>query len=166
MFAQILRVFDPVRRITGIDRNPHRVRLAQAAAMGSGITFSVGDARSFELDDTTHVAVIDLLHHMPVAAQDALLTDLAARVRPGTVLLIKDVEQRRGWRYWLHYVQDSLSYRFSPLRFRTRDEIVGLLESLAFSVQVVDLGGIHPHIAYMAVKRPPGDRADHVAGPM
>jgi 2-polyprenyl-3-methyl-5-hydroxy-6-metoxy-1,4-benzoquinol methylase len=158
MFTHVLRAFDADRQIVGIDTDQRRIHVARAVATDDRLSFRVGDARSFDLANATHVTLIDLLHHMPFAAQEELLHSLTSQMRPGTVLLVKDLHRRPLWKYTWHYLQDSMSYRFSGLWFRAREDMLQLLNACKLEVQVIDLGRgyPHPHIAYLCRKPPQG----------
>jgi 2-polyprenyl-3-methyl-5-hydroxy-6-metoxy-1,4-benzoquinol methylase len=63
------------------------------------------------------VCLVDVLHHVPPAAQEQAFRDAASRVRPGGMLLYKDMCDAPAWRagmnrlhdlvmvrHWIHYV--------------------------------------------------------------
>lgn len=52
------------------------------------------------------VTIIDVLHHVPPAAQAAVIAQAAARVAPGGVLLYKDMVARPRWRAWANRLHD------------------------------------------------------------
>ena len=120
------------------------------------LQFSVGDARGFPDGRFDVIACIDLLHHMPYAAQEELLGKIAAALPSDGVLVIKDLETRPRWKYLFHYAQDFVSYRFNPLFFRSREEMSSLLDRLGFDARVHSLaaGRPHPHVIYIARWRP------------
>jgi 2-polyprenyl-3-methyl-5-hydroxy-6-metoxy-1,4-benzoquinol methylase len=52
------------------------------------------------------VSIIDVIHHVPVDQQAAVLQALAARVKPGGILLYKDMARRPRWRAFLNWAHD------------------------------------------------------------
>ncbi|MEM6488127.1 MAG: class I SAM-dependent methyltransferase [Pseudomonadota bacterium] len=63
------------------------------------------------------VMIVDVIHHIPPAAQEAVLAQAAAVLRPGGRMIYKDMGQRPGWmalanrlhdlviaRDWIHYL--------------------------------------------------------------
>jgi 2-polyprenyl-3-methyl-5-hydroxy-6-metoxy-1,4-benzoquinol methylase len=150
MFANILLLGSPQRSVKGVDLDAGRIRAAQRIASGnSSLEFWVGDAGSFPLEQYDAITVIDLLHHMEFAEQTKLLKKLYERLADGAVLIIKDLEKAPKWKYWFHYVQDSISYR-KPLYFRSAGEMETTLRRIGYTVEIVSLasGYMHPHVLY------------------
>jgi len=52
------------------------------------------------------VSLIDVMHHIPPAKQAATFQAAAARVKPGGILLYKDMVRRPLWRAWLNRLHD------------------------------------------------------------
>lgn len=57
------------------------------------------------------VCLIDVLHHVPPSAQRACLTTAASHVRPGGVLLYKDMARRPRWCAWANRLHDLVLAR-------------------------------------------------------
>ncbi len=157
IFAHLLHQGSPDREVVGVDLMPDRIAAALETRPADGrLQFSVGDARGFPDGRFDVIACIDLLHHMPYAAQEELLGKIAAALPSDGVLVIKDLETRPRWKYLFHYAQDFVSYRFNPLFFRSREEMSSLLDRLGFDARVHSLaaGRPHPHVIYIARWRP------------
>lgn len=106
------------------------------------------------------VALIDVLYAIPIAEWDALLARLAARVRPGGTLLIKEMDPR-SWKQRWNRAQEVLSMRFLKItyaktfNYETPDEFAARLRRHGFeSVAVIpiDAGYPHPHLLFVARK--------------
>lgn len=88
--------------VRGIDWDAEKVALATRAAQADpalSARFTVGDVASSEVEgafDT--VLLVDVLHYLPVAEQDALLARAAARVRSGGRLVVRDASKGYGVR--------------------------------------------------------------------
>jgi len=158
VFAHIVHVGQPNRRITGVDLDADRIRVAQKASQGTQLEFRCGNVDEFDVPAGSTVTITDVLHHMPFEEQELLLGRIAEKLVPGDSMLIKDLQKRPAWKYWLHYVQDTLSYR-SHLYFRSAQEMTALIEGFGFSVRSFDLarGMPHPHVAYLCTKKPVGE---------
>src|SRR5262245_6222232 len=153
IFAQILHLYYPNRKIVGIDCNESRIRVAAKTTNDSNLHFVVGDVGEVDWDCISVVTIVDLLHHMPFDAQEKLLRRAAHKLTSRGLLLIKDLGTRPRWKYWFHYLQDTLSYR-TRLYFRSSEEMLRVLYQLGFSVRVVDLAQRrpHPHVLYLCTK--------------
>jgi 2-polyprenyl-3-methyl-5-hydroxy-6-metoxy-1,4-benzoquinol methylase len=163
LFALLVRLKYPGRRILGLDRDGARIRVASAVVDDSQAEFKVGNIESVEWGTYSVVTIIDVLHHIPFEVQRALIHRVRRGLAPGGVVLIKELHTRPRWKYLFHYVQDTLSYR-SPLFFRSRADMVALLTDAGFDVRVVDVakGRPHPHIIYICTvaTRPSGSTED------
>ena len=87
-------------------------RAAEIAASGSTLSFEIAPgpaawpAAQFDV-----VSLIDVLHHIPAAGQGAFVDAAAARVRPGGVLIYKDMCRRPLWRSSANRLHDLLLAR-------------------------------------------------------
>jgi len=109
------------RRISGvgIDTDGGAIRAARLAARtpeiaGSGSTLSFETAGGTEAWPEARfdvVSLIDVLHHVPPAGQRGFLAAAAARVRPGGILIYKDMCRRPLWRAGANRLHDLLLAR-------------------------------------------------------
>ena len=57
------------------------------------------------------VSIIDVMHHVPVAAQRSVIETASRRVKPGGMLLYKDMCRRPLWRAWANRLHDLVVAR-------------------------------------------------------
>ena len=57
------------------------------------------------------VTLVDVLHHVLPLQRDAMLAQVAGRVRPGGLLIYKDMRTRPRWRAWANRLHDLLLAR-------------------------------------------------------
>lgn len=57
------------------------------------------------------VSMIDVMHHVPPLAQRLVFACAAQRVRPGGVLIYKDMAEAPAWRAWANRLHDLLLAR-------------------------------------------------------
>ncbi|HYM62193.1 MAG TPA: class I SAM-dependent methyltransferase [Thermoanaerobaculia bacterium] len=105
------------------------------------------------------VVIVDVLYKIPREEWDALLTRIAARVKPGGLLLLKEHDPtariKHGWnrlQEWLNsrFLGITLGTAFSyerPIAIRARLEQHGFGDVEA---KRIDFGYPHPHILYVA----------------
>ena len=99
----------------GIDRDARALAVAdgmrQTLADPGVLRFAAGDAGDLPPGTFTVVALIDVLHHVPLAAQVDVLAGAAARVEPGGILLCKDIARRPRWRALMNRLHDLVLAR-------------------------------------------------------
>lgn len=154
IFANILAVGSPERKVFGVDIAGDRIETARKLSRGNpNLEFVTGDVNSIPFERFDVVTLIDLLHHMPYEKQDELMKKIYDKMDENNILIIKDLEKAPYWKYIFHYIQDSISCR-ARLYFRSAGEMEGLLRKTGFQVETVSLadGYPHPHILYKCRK--------------
>lgn len=103
----------------GFDSAAPAIQTARAAASGLG---QLGSLLRFEHLDATApwpaepalfdvVSIIDVIHHVPPPFQKSVILTAAARVRPGGILLYKDMCRRPRWRAAMNRLHDLVMAR-------------------------------------------------------
>lgn len=83
--------------IVGFDADPRKIEVARAAA-GADARFEVAEIAALSLAPADTVLLIDVLHYLPRAEQDALLREAAAALAPGGRILVRELDRARSWR--------------------------------------------------------------------
>lgn len=141
-FTLLLAATSPERSATGLDWDAAKVELARRAAHGlDRVTFDVADLRTADLagPDVDVVLLLDVLHYLPAAAQDAVLRRVAGRLAPGGTLWVRDADAAAGWRFRLTALEEALFTRLgvnrgAELCFRPMAELVRVLEAEGLTV--------------------------------
>ena len=119
LFLALLAHENRIRLGVGFDANPAVIDLAGRMAKRAAGGGSSAELR-FERRDVADpwpggtfdvVSVIDVLHHVPTAAQRAALAAAAERVAPGGRLLYKDMCRRPLWRAAANQLHDLVVAR-------------------------------------------------------
>jgi 2-polyprenyl-3-methyl-5-hydroxy-6-metoxy-1,4-benzoquinol methylase len=153
-FAQMA----PARRILGIDRSARRIQVARdvARALSLDAEFLASDVRDAPLEGSFDGAyVLDVLHHIPHDDQCAVLERLRAKLRPGGVLVIKDITTEPYHELKFTELLDRMMVGpDEPLAYRHHEEWRALLEELGFSVRVVRVPDVlpYPHVVLSATR--------------
>jgi 2-polyprenyl-3-methyl-5-hydroxy-6-metoxy-1,4-benzoquinol methylase len=147
----------------GLDLDERKIEEARLAASGDGLDleFAAGSAASLPgfLGD---VALLDVLHYMPAEAQQRTLVEVASRVAPDGILVIRNVLKDGSWRFAATVAQERFSgalgwMRFPACHFPEREEIESPLRAMGFATHVVPLWGRTPFNSYLFVaRREPG----------
>lgn len=107
------------------------------------------------------VAMLDVLYAIPKDNWDPLLARIAARVKPGGVFLLKEMDPRKRLKNGWNRLQETIAIRLVGLTmadaivFEEPDAMIARLRHAGFSsvdVVPVDRGYPHPHLLYVARK--------------
>lgn len=152
----------------GVDFDAVKVDAARAAAQATsnGLAFEVGDARGSMPAYSGDVALLDVLHYLERDDQQALLCELATRVAPGGMLILRNVLRAPGWRFRLTVLEERFLYASrwmrSPARhFPDRAEVETPLRAAGLEVEVKPLWGDTPFNSFLIVARRPPDAKVH-----
>ncbi len=111
--------------------------------------------------DFDAVTLIDVIYRMPLDARRALFSRLFSRLRPGGVLVVKEMDTQHRWKMKWTRFQEWLNNRFLHLTlgevvvFQTTPELESMLREIgftSFTARSIDRGYPHPHIVYTARK--------------
>jgi uncharacterized protein (DUF2062 family) len=94
-------------KVTGFDWDAAKVTDARRAAEGLDASFVEGDVRSHPVPPCDTALLIDVLHYLTDAEQDALLEGVTKAARKTVV--IRDIDPDRGWRSRLTRYQESIT---------------------------------------------------------
>ncbi|MBO9663454.1 class I SAM-dependent methyltransferase [Dokdonella sp.] len=147
----------------GIDFDGEKIAIARAISARHSLDLAFDDGDAGELPPFSgHVALLDVLHYLPAAAQQRLLRDAAARVAPGAALILRNVLRERGWRFrltvWEEYFLYASRWMRSPaVHYPERGEIETPLRAAGLEPDVRPLWGSTPFNSFVIVaRRPPG----------
>jgi O-methyltransferase involved in polyketide biosynthesis len=82
------------------------------------VALSVGDICHADLAGFDTIVLLDVLHYIPYAQQDALLARIAATLRPGERLILRVGNAHGGWRFRYSQWVDRLVARAHGLRLK------------------------------------------------
>lgn len=126
-------------RVRGVDWDEEKVAVARRASEGLDAVFDAGDVRRAELEPGDTVLLVDVLHYLDVAAQDALLARAADLVRPGGRLVVREATRGGGWRSLVTLVVEWIS---TFIRFNVGERVLVRDVARAY-VPVLEAKGLH-----------------------
>lgn len=144
-----------VTAYTGIELMPRDVQRAQASAGalvlpgGERPRFVCGDMRHTDLPPCDLVVILDVLHYVDHAAQDALLQRVRDALSPNGRLLLRvgDMADARGYRVsqWVDLIVTWVrGHRAPPTYGRSLVQWQAALQALGFRVQPVPMSAGTP----------------------
>src|SRR5436309_1584040 len=158
LFSLYYAQLQPAARFRGLDLNPRRVGLAAAAAKRLGlanVAYAVGDARTYRADGEYAAAyMLDIVHHIPPEAVEPLIMALHCGLRPGGVLIVKDVDTQPAYKRWFTHALDLIMTPRGAIHYWPAETLQALLQGVGFRVYrhlMVDILP-YPHVLYMCWK--------------
>ena len=137
--------------ITGLEIDGRKVRHGREAAAGcyEDLYLKELDIRADLPQFRGNVALFDVLHYLEPTRQKALLPQLAARVAPGGILLLRDCPRDGSARFWATYLGEMFAQAIrwnidAPLHFASRDSIVNGFGTSEFTFEEKPMWGGGP----------------------
>jgi len=129
VFAQLVGI-ETRRRVASVARR----------ALGDAATIIEGDARRIVPRGCHVVLFIDVLHMMPVADHERLLTSMADAIEPGGVILVREADAGAGWRFAAVRAGNTakavlFGHWRQTFHFRTAEAWTACFERLGFRVE-------------------------------
>ncbi|HEV2718836.1 MAG TPA: methyltransferase domain-containing protein [Thermoanaerobaculia bacterium] len=118
------------------------------------------------------VAIIDVLYKMPLDEWDALLARIAARLKPGGLLIVKEQDPTARLKNAWNRIQERLATALGltlgeSFSYEAPRDFVARLQRHGFDPQPpqrIDFGYPHPHILYLAYHQGTGHRGQGTGG--
>lgn len=159
LFALYFASIHPDLQIRAVDLDEKRIAAAEASQHKLGInnvSFEIGDATQIDLGSGPLDAVymLDLIHHIPPVSARQLVHQAYEVLRPGGVLIIKDVDTRPRWKMTFTLLLDLLMTGGERPDYWSSAELADLLQGEGFKVfrhSMVDLLP-YPHQLFVAIK--------------
>lgn len=160
------------QRCIGVDFDGRKIRKARDVAAGNyaDIEFLEQDAADVLPQSYGNVALFDVLHYLPPARQAILLSEVAKRVAPGGMVLLRDCPRDASLRFWLTYLGEIVAQAITwnagvPLHFPQRETIMRAFNPREFSAREEPMWGNGPlnnrlYIFRRAVAPAAGERND------
>ncbi len=126
-------------QLTGIEVDPKAAAVARAA-LAEGATIVECDLATATVPSCDVVALLDVLHYLDADAQERLIAQIAERLAPGGLLLLREADAGGGLRFWLTRVQERLSSWARrewarPFHYRSEDNWRELLSRQGLEVE-------------------------------
>ena len=155
IFAFYLRECGLDMPLAGIDHDAKKIAAASAVASRyANVSFREGDARA-PFDHHGSVVMLDLLHYFDDATQTRILTNAAAAVAPGGLLIVRDAIRDGSWRYRATWAQElfARSVRWLKAERLNFPAWTTLATLRGFEEEIVPMWGRTPFNNYLFVFR-------------
>jgi uncharacterized protein (DUF2062 family) len=137
-FGILLAELGAADRVIGRDWDERRLAAATQASSPQD-DFALTNLLDAEWPPADTILLLDVLHYLPVAEQDAVLVRAAATLRPGGRLLVRQLETRRSLaKLWERLAVGLGVYRASSLRPRKLEQAAEVLREQDLVVQLLE----------------------------
>ena len=160
LFSLYYALTGPGRSLVGVDRNEARIGMANACARALGVRnvrYVAQDALEFRGQESFDaIYMLDLIHHLPREQVRGFLAELRGILRPGGLLVVKDVSHRPHYKRLFTLALDRAMVGLrEPIHYWPPDELVALLQGLGFDVKRHPIKDIlpYPHMLYVCTLR-------------
>lgn len=163
LFSAYAAAAGPGRVLRGVDIDEDKLRWARQAAapVADRLEFSTSPSGAVPDGPWDAVVVVDVLYLLPAEQQRALLLAAWGTVRPGGVLVVKEMSTEPTWKARWNAAQETMSVKVlritegSDFAFVPPAEMAGWLRSAGADVRLqrLDRGRLHPHHLLVAEKR-------------
>jgi uncharacterized protein (DUF2062 family)/trans-aconitate methyltransferase len=128
----------------GIEGRPKVAEVAREA-LEVKAEIDTADLRTADYPQADAILLLDALHYLPAADQEAVLAKAVSVLHPGGVLLIRDADADAGWRFTATRIQERLSALLrrhwrQRFHYRGAGEWSDLLKGLGLAVDVQPMG--------------------------
>lgn len=107
LLAGAARIAHPDLDVLGVDMDARRIQYARRSAAGDArLEFRSGSWFALQEQDVAAFVFVDVLHHLTVEMQLEVLQFCAGRLRPGGLILLKDVDTTPRWKYAANWLFD------------------------------------------------------------
>ena len=135
-------------RMIGIEMRARPAAVARDV-LGSDATIVHGDARTTDVGSCRAVLLFDVLHMLQASEQETLLASVSAALEPGGVVLIREADASRGWRFTVvrlgnRLKQLAFGHWRQQFHFRTSDEWLACFASHGLVGHVRPMGAGTP----------------------
>lgn len=141
-----------------MDSDVARARAAFGTAPGGPAGFAAGDIRSAGFGRAHAVVILDVLHYIDIAAQDAVLTRVHAALESGGVLLLRVGDADGGLPFRISTLVDRVvtfarGHRMGQLHCRALSAWMAALAKLGFAVDPLPMSAGTPFSNVLLVAR-------------
>ncbi len=169
-FAALLALRSPQRQVLGVEVAAHKLRVGRlATAHLPNLLLVQGNALAIPARQCQAITILDVAYLMPPEVQETLLAHCHERLAPGGTFLLKDVDTKPYWKFWLCNAEEwfvgrlvsrltGQQFHVQPVRafyYRQAADWAEALRRIGFRrVQTVrlDQGLCHPHVLIISQK--------------
>lgn len=154
VFSNYLSIRSSERQVVGIDKDLRKIQIAQQSKIGQrNIHFLNYELQEIREDGLSAIVMSDFLHHIPYSTQEKLLREAYLHLKDGGILLLKEINKSISISFLFSQLAEWLLYFRQPIYYRSKKELVSLLEHLGFKVIVRKVLNLFSTYLFICKKR-------------
>lgn len=123
------------RQIIGIDLDPQKIKIANNKRK-SNLKFITGSILNYApLKKISGCVLADVLHHLSKKSQLALLKKISKIIKPGGVLVIKEINTDDVLRSTLSRIWDFIFYPNDKINYFSKSQLIQILAKQGFTIR-------------------------------
>jgi uncharacterized protein (DUF2062 family) len=142
----------PELQLLGVEMDPRPAAVARAGLRGQA-AIENADLLAAPLPQADAILLIDVLHYLPAADQERLLTRIAEALPPGGVLLLREADAAAGWAFLnIRLSERLMTFHRGDWRqwrqgfhYRSQAEWIDLLTARGFQAKASAMGTGTPY---------------------
>jgi 2-polyprenyl-3-methyl-5-hydroxy-6-metoxy-1,4-benzoquinol methylase len=151
----------PGLRLEGLDPDPRKLEIARNASI-AGLVLHRGFAVDVPEGGFDCITIIDVLCLLPDDEKRNVLQACRAALRPGGVLIAKEIDVRPRWKFWPAVAEEFIAVvlvgltQGDRLHFQSLEDLAADFAGAGLddvSSQRVDRGYAHPHVLVQGQRR-------------
>lgn len=145
LFANMLALRSPGRRVIGIDFSKERIQAAKrTVGTRKNIQFVNGNLGDVKLEGCSTIVIYDVLHHMSYKDQESLVRECHEALGPNGLLIVKDNDTSPGWKFLWNYLHEIVAMfllitKSDKLSFRAKGSFLELFFKNGFVVEAINI---------------------------
>ena len=140
LFVNLVALKSDKRYVVGVDTSNKRISIAIATAKNrNNIEFIEKGIEEIDVGAYDIITFSDVLHHFSYDKQEEFLSNIYKQIKPGSVVMIKELDTQPFWKYLLSYTLDTVLYLGQKISYRSMGEWKDMLGKIGFNVEVVPL---------------------------
>jgi 2-polyprenyl-3-methyl-5-hydroxy-6-metoxy-1,4-benzoquinol methylase len=158
LFSLYFATTQPGRSIVGVELNGRRVAEATRSAQRLGrdnVEYQNANVLEWNANGSFDaIYMLDVVHHLPEESVSHFFERIEKLLKPGGVLLVKDVSDKPYHKMLFTLVLDRLMVGREPIKYWSPPRLAQLLQSLGFDVKRHLMNDIlpYPHVLYVCRK--------------
>lgn len=160
IFSNYVAAKSPKRQVLAIEFDKGKTELAKNAAKKGkikNIIFDNKDITKVSMQNADAIIIMHVFHHLKsFKDQETLLVECVKKLKKGGLLIIDEVDKNYSIQYFLALITDNLLYLGDKFYFRSKDDMINLLNKLDLTVEVKNVSPIimpYPELVYVCKKK-------------
>jgi len=140
LFANFISLKSDKRCVIGLDNSHKRISIAsRSSGNRKNLSFVEGDIVKGDITSYDVISFSDVLHHFSYNLQKELFEKIYKQIKPGALVLIKELDTKPFVKYFISYMLDTILYLGQTICYRSASSWKNMLNEIGFDVEIIPL---------------------------